>query len=444
MHKCFRIAFLVVATLSLTLGSTGAAQESFIEERQREIEAKKQEIEEQRREQEAAKRQALFNIKELDVTNAQIEEVDTALTQVNTWIAAAETRLGSVELSRASALKRVADAQEQAARVDEEIAAIRVLLQDQVVEIYLDLVYEENFLLEDGDPNRNARRKYYIEELGADAQVLIDRLRRAQDDQQFAVQQAEQAQAEIERAQADIQETLAELDELLEAQKTLQDEWNRKKEELEALIEIEAQTSLDIENEISGLDQEILAIEAEIEREQERIRLEQLERERQAELARKAELERQRQKELARLAELERLGQFDDLDDAAPPEFFDPVPGPAGSGYGNRVHPIFGTVRFHAGLDFAGDNGDPIQAAASGTVIQAKLRTGYGNTVIIDHGGGWTTLYAHLSRFDVSEGDQVGIGEVIGGVGSTGWSTGPHLHFEVRYLGSHRDPALYL
>ncbi|MDE0215121.1 MAG: M23 family metallopeptidase, partial [bacterium] len=106
--------------------------------------------------------------------------------------------------------------------------------------------------------------------------------------------------------------------------------------------------------------------------------------------------------------------------------------------------PIFGTVRFHAGLDYAANTGDPIQAAASGTVIQVQSRGGYGNTIVIDHGGGWTTLYAHLSRYDVSVGDQVAIGEVIGGIGSTGWSTGPHLHFEIRYKGSPRDPAKYL
>ena len=99
-----------------------------------------------------------------------------------------------------------------------EIASIRLQLQDQVVEIYLDLVYEPNFLLEDGDPNRNARRQFYVEELGADAQVLIDRLRRAFDDQEASVRQAEQAQSEIEQAQTEINAALNELADLREAQ----------------------------------------------------------------------------------------------------------------------------------------------------------------------------------------------------------------------------------
>ncbi|WP_419924558.1 peptidoglycan DD-metalloendopeptidase family protein [Candidatus Poriferisocius sp.] len=430
--------------LPLALSTPGAAQDSFFEERERQIEEKKREIEARQREQESLKRQALFAIEELNVTVAQIEEVDAALTEVNDWIAAAETRLRAVELSLTSAKERVSAAQEREVELEAEIAAIQERLRTQVVDIYLDLVYEQNFLLQDGDPNRNARRQYYIEELGADAQVLIDRLRQTQDDQQMAVQQAEQAQTEIEQAQTEIEEALSDLAELRKAQEKLQDEWNRKRQELEERIENEAQASLDIENEIAGLSQDISGIEDDIERERERRRLAELERQRQAELARLAELERQRQADLELLAAQERLGRFDDINIPPPPAFLNPVPGPPGSGYGNRVHPIFGTVRFHSGVDFSGNTGDPIWAAASGTVTQAQSRGGYGNTVVIDHGGGWSTLYAHLSRFNVSVGDEVATGETIGAIGSTGWSTGPHLHFEVRYRGSPRNPANYL
>ena len=444
MHKLLRIVCLLAAMLPLALSTPSAAQDSFIDERERQIEEKKREIDARQREQEALKRQALFAIEELNVTNAQIEEVDAALTEVNNWIAAAATRLSAVELSQTAAEERVTAARERDAELGEEIAAIRERLRGQVVDIYLDLVYEQNFLLQDGDPNRNARRQYYIEELGADAQVLIDRLRQTKDDQQIAVQQAEQAQAEIEQAQAEIEQALTDLAELRRAQKKLQDEWNRKRQELEARIENEAQASLDIENEIAGLNQDISSIEDEIEREQERILVEEERRKREAELARLAELDRNRQADLDLAARQERLGQFDDIEIPAPPPFFQPVAGPVGSGYGNRVHPIFGTVRFHAGLDFSGNTGDPVEAAASGTVIQAQLRSGYGNTIIIDHGGGWTTLYAHLSRFNVYVSDEVAIGETIGAIGSTGWSTGPHLHFEVRYRGSPQDPANHL
>ena len=444
MRKFLRVVIILSVTMPLALVSPSAAQDSFFEDRQREIEEKKQEIEERRQEQEELRREALFAINELDVTNAQIEEVDAQLNLVLSWIAAAKTRLEAVELSQSAAQKRVVGAQEQAVELGQEITATRDQLQDQVVQFYLDLVYEPNFLLEDGDPNRNARRQFYVEELGGDVQVLIDRLRRAYDDQQVTVQQAEQAQIEIEQAQIEIEETLVELAELQEAQEKLQEEWDRKRDLLLAQIDAESQAQAAVEDEISGLKRNITEIEDEIERERERIRLEEERRKREAELARLAELERQRQEDLARLAEQERAGQFDNIDIPAPPEFFRPVTGAVVSGFGNRVHPIFGYVRFHAGLDFANEMGDPIWAAASGTVIQVKSREGYGNTIIVDHGDGWTTLYAHLSQYNVSLNQQVQIGDTIGFIGSTGWSTGPHLHFEVRYRGSPRDPAKYL
>ncbi len=444
MRQIIRVFLLLALLMPLGFSTPVAAQNSFVEDRQQQIQAKKQEIEERRREQDMLQRQALFAVSQLDVTNAQIEEVDEQLTQINSWIAAAEIRLGAVELARASALRRVTEAQSGADELQAQIAAIRLQLQDQVVEIYLDFVYEADFLLEDGDPNRDARRQFYAEELGADTQGLIDRLRRAIDDQQASIGEAEQAQAEIEQAQAEVDAALADLAELKEAQEKLQEEWDRKRDLLQAQIDAEAQAQLEVENEISGLSQDIAQIENEIERERERIRLEQERQRREAELARLAELERQRQDDLARLAAQERTGQFDDAGIPAPPEFFTPVEGEAGSGFGNRVHPIFGVVRVHAGLDFKNNMGDPIFAAASGTVIQVKNREGYGNTIIIDHGGGWTTLYAHLSQYNVSLNQQVEIGQTIGLVGSTGWSTGPHLHFEIRYQGSPRDPAKYL
>ena len=121
-----------------------------------------------------------------------------------------------------------------------------------------------------------------------------------------------------------------------------------------------------------------------------------------------------------------------------------PADGPQTSSYGYRVHPIFGTSRFHAGIDIGAPYGSPIRAADSGTVVQATVMSGYGNTVVIDHGSGMATLYAHQSSLAVSAGQSVSRGQTIGYVGSTGYSTGPHLHFEVRINGEPRDPEQYL
>ncbi|MGB3136384.1 MAG: peptidoglycan DD-metalloendopeptidase family protein [Nodosilinea sp.] len=114
------------------------------------------------------------------------------------------------------------------------------------------------------------------------------------------------------------------------------------------------------------------------------------------------------------------------------------------SGFGNRVHPILGYSRFHSGVDFSASYGSTIRAADSGRVIFSGWYGGYGQAVIIDHGGGLSTLYAHASRVFVSEGQTVTQGQAIAAVGSTGFSTGPHLHFEVRQNGNPVNPSAYL
>lgn len=117
-----------------------------------------------------------------------------------------------------------------------------------------------------------------------------------------------------------------------------------------------------------------------------------------------------------------------------------PVPGPITSGYGWRIHPIFRTREFHTGIDIAAPYGTPVQAAHEGGVIFSGWMRGYGLLVILDHGGGLTTTYSHLSASLVHVGDHVARGAVIARIGSTGWSTGPHLFFEVREDGRPIDP----
>jgi murein DD-endopeptidase MepM/ murein hydrolase activator NlpD len=111
------------------------------------------------------------------------------------------------------------------------------------------------------------------------------------------------------------------------------------------------------------------------------------------------------------------------------------------SPFGNRKHPILRKYKLHTGVDIGADKGASIVAANSGTVIMAQYdKNGYGNMVVIDHGGGITTLYAHASKILVKVGQDVKSGEVIAKVGSTGLSTGNHLHFEVRVNGEPKDP----
>lgn len=121
-------------------------------------------------------------------------------------------------------------------------------------------------------------------------------------------------------------------------------------------------------------------------------------------------------------------------------KFIQPVSGRMSSKFGMRRHPISGRSKMHNGVDWAAPTGTPIKAAGAGKVITAAYLRGYGNTIVIDHGGGISTLYGHCSRLYVSVGQNVTTGQRIAAVGSTGYSTGPHLHFEVRVNGKPVNP----
>lgn len=116
--------------------------------------------------------------------------------------------------------------------------------------------------------------------------------------------------------------------------------------------------------------------------------------------------------------------------------FMKPVAAPITSGFGMRYHPILHRTRLHAGVDFGAPIGTPVHCAAPGEVIAATCMRGFGNVVIVDHGGGLSTVYAHLSRIGVSTGAHVAQGQYLGAVGMTGLATGPHLHWEV-HVGGH-------
>lgn len=121
-----------------------------------------------------------------------------------------------------------------------------------------------------------------------------------------------------------------------------------------------------------------------------------------------------------------------------------PVSGRISSGYGWRTHPIYGYRSFHTGIDVAAPSGTTVKAARRGTVLYTGYRGAYGLIVLIDHGSSVATLYAHLSRSYVRAGERVDTLERVAAVGSTGWSTGPHLHFEVRVNGEHTNPMKWL
>ncbi len=113
------------------------------------------------------------------------------------------------------------------------------------------------------------------------------------------------------------------------------------------------------------------------------------------------------------------------------------------SGYGYRRDPVYGTTKFHEGMDFSAPPGTPVYATGNGKVISAGWKSAYGNLIEIDHGYGYVTRFAHLSKILVTPGQTVGRGDLIGEVGNTGKSTGPHLHYEVRLRGEPQNPVNY-
>ncbi len=140
---------------------------------------------------------------------------------------------------------------------------------------------------------------------------------------------------------------------------------------------------------------------------------------------------------------LARLDELSDLASKMP--FANPVPDrPISSGFGNRVDPFFKRLALHAGIDFKTPVGAPVRSTGQGIVSQAGYAGGYGNRVEIDHGGGIFSRYGHLSSLLVNMGDTVDVGTIIGLSGSTGRSTGPHLHYELRRDGIAIDPMDFL
>lgn len=125
---------------------------------------------------------------------------------------------------------------------------------------------------------------------------------------------------------------------------------------------------------------------------------------------------------------------------AAPPLKYMPLAGRLTSRFGMRAHPILGGYRQHSGVDLAAPTGSPVLATAAGTVTYADWRSGYGLLVVVEHGGGLQTRFAHLSRIVVGTGQRVASGQLVGLVGATGRATGAHLHYEVRRNGRAIDP----
>lgn len=218
-----------------------------------------------------------------------------------------------------------------------------------------------------------------------------------------------------------------EQDTLSSKRRNLQDLEKNKENSLKTLTAEE----LKLAQEIGDIREENEALEAQL---QEMIR----------EAQRKAEEERRKEEERKKAEAEKNNSNYTPPQQESSKGYVYPASGRLTSPFGFRIHPIFGDRRMHTGIDIAAPTGTTIKATRNGTVIAASYMSGYGNTIIVDHGGGISSLYPHLSSYDVRVGDRVSAGERIAGMGSTGNSTGPHLHFEIRVNGVPVNPMNYI
>lgn len=229
-----------------------------------------------------------------------------------------------------------------------------------------------------------------------------------------------QEKASLEKEKSTLVQSKAAVESKLKEQRNLEYE---KKALINAMTEEERQLSTNI----GDIMEENEELEAEIQR-----------------LIREAQEKARREEEERKKAEAAAGGSGSGSNAEVSTGFIRPVSGRITSYYGNRVHPIYGDIRFHTGVDFASSYGTGIKATKGGKVILRSYHSGYGNYMIIDHGNGISSLYAHLSGFNATVGQTVTQGQIIGFIGSTGASTGPHLHFEIRVNGNHVNPMTYL
>lgn len=365
------------------------------------------------------------------VSQADIDALKDEKEALNSEKEELQETISSLEAEHASVIEQKAalDQQNELARQEIEIISEQIDIYDQIIANKQSEL--EDAEAEEAEQMANLRsRMRAMEEQGtvsylailfeatsfSDLLSRIDMVREIMERDNEIEANCIEAREHLEEVKADYEMTLAE-------QETVKSELLEKKAQLEADIEAACQLILDLEDDIEAYEAfyaEKEAKEAEIDAEIRDLL---------------AELEAQQKA-------AEEAGQAGNITGTG--TYIWPLPGYSpGSAYGWRLHPILGVMKFHAGEDIGAPSGTPILAADSGVAYPASNPGGYGNYVLINHGDGRSTLYAHMTSYCVSYGQSVNQGDVIGYVGSTGLSTGPHLHFEVRVNGNTTDPKSY-
>ncbi len=341
---------------------------------------------------------------ELNTVTVRYQDLQRQLGETNAAIGEVTGRIGSLQAQQDSTQRRIDWNAIQLSAAKKSLRLHDAMLKRRLVDIYEygDLSYVNALIA--------SRSFSEFVERWEDLRLLIAANQRA-------VRARKAAQARVAAIEADLERTRLELQQQEESQEQARSQLNSLAQERGNLVQLASIQRRSVASQVVQMEDLSAAEEAQLEGLI-------LEREREMEAERKA----------AGIA-----GSVES--EGAAGSFSWPVTGTITSPFGWRSNPFGGAPEFHQGLDIAAPTGTTVTAAAAGTVIMAQWYGGYGNYILIDHGGGYSTGYGHLSAIYVSTGQAVQRGQAIGAVGSTGQSTGPHLHFEIRIAGKPVDPA---
>jgi len=340
---------------------------------------------------------------ELHSVTLQYNDLQHQLGETTVAIGVVSNRIDSLQTQQSSTQRRIdwntiqLDAARQSLQLHDK------LLKRRLVDVYEygDLTYMSALLA--------SRSFSEFVERWEDLRLLIAANQRT-------VRARKAAQARVAAIEADLENTRMELQQQEQAQEEARSQLDSLADERRNLVELASMRRRSVASQVAQIESLSAAEEAELE---------------------SLIVEREREIEAERRAE----GIAGGVESGGGGMFSWPVTGTITSPFGWRSNPFGGAPEFHQGLDIAAPMGTTVTAAASGTVIMAQWYGGYGNYILIDHGGGYSPGYGHLSAIYVSNGQSIQRGQAIGAVGSTGQSTGPHLHFEVRIAGKPVDPA---
>ncbi|MDG1846690.1 MAG: peptidoglycan DD-metalloendopeptidase family protein [Acidimicrobiales bacterium] len=387
---------LTISLFSLIFVSSAGSQES------EEVDS----IEQAKQEREEAREQELAAGAEIALLEAEDIDVVAALDAATSLVYLQEAKEQAAQQRLDSALNEKVRAQEDFLEIAEEITLLEKRAVAYAVESYLGLSDQRaEAWFEADDATTAAHKIALLDFVSSDARDVLDKLKLIQDSRDELLSSAAVAEKRADVIRVELEEVRVDLEAKKKVQEELKEELNARRVYWNTVLSSAVREQEDITD-------FIVAEEERIARELEEAR-------------RQAELD-------ARLGQISEGG------------WVWPAAGNVGSGFGMRLHPILGYSRMHNGLDVGCSMGDPIWSATEGIVTIAESYGGYGNAIVVQHANSTASLYAHLTGFNVNVDQYVFTGDQIGTCGTTGLSTGPHLHFEIRLSGTPVDPRPYL